>query len=122
MSVEIQIELQGADEYSCAMERLDKELSTQLQSQIALWAEKVKNEAIQLAPAKTGYLRSTIYSRIKHGQIMIGAEASYASAVEFGTYRRTSRPFLNPALQTHLPELERVLLAAIDAAKAGAGL
>jgi len=122
MNVEIQIGLQGADEFANAMEHFDKGLLGHVQTQLTQWAEKVETEATRLAPKKTGYLRSTIYTRTQQGQVKVGAEATYAAAIEFGTLNTRARPFLQPALQNHLPELEHVLLEAVDSARTEARL
>lgn len=122
MSVEVQIDLQGAEEFAQAMNRLDTEMQSQVQARMAEWAETVRAEAAILAPVRTGYLRSTIYTRTQQWQAQVGAEAAYAAAVEFGTSHAQAKPFLQPALQQHLPELERVFSEAFDSAKTEANL
>jgi hypothetical protein len=86
------------------------------------WAENVKTEAQRTVPVRTGYLRSTIYARTQEWNAEVGAEASYAADIEFGTRTAQAKPFLNPTVQSRLPELERVLLQAVDSAKTEAGL
>jgi HK97 gp10 family phage protein len=44
------------------------------------------------APVKTGYLASTVYKEIGFGEAKVGAAASYAAAVEFGTAPHEIRP------------------------------
>ncbi len=122
MSVEVQIDLQGAEEIAQAMNRLDTQMQSQVQTRLAEWAETVRAEATRLAPVRTGYLRSTIFARTQQWQAEVGAEAAYAAAVEFGTRHAQAKPFLQPALQQHLPELERVFLEALDSAKTEASL
>jgi HK97 gp10 family phage protein len=122
MSVEINCDLTGAEEFKQAIKRFDAEMQRQVHEQLAKWAETVKTEATHLVPARTGYLRSTIYARIQEWCTEVGAEAAYAANIEFGTRYAQAKPFLNPAVQTHLPELERILLGALDLAKMEAGL
>ncbi len=122
MSVEVQINLVGAEEFARAMSHFDAEMQAKVQTRLAEWAETVKTEAIRLAPVRTGYLRSTIYARTQERQTIVSVEASYAAAVEFGTRYSQAKPFLQPALQEHLPELERFMLEAVDSAKTEAGL
>jgi len=86
------------------------------------WASDVKALAKQLVPVRTGYLRSTIYAKIQEWVAEIGAEAPYALFVEFGTRHMQAQPYLYPAIQEHLPQLEDIICAAIDAAKAEANL
>jgi HK97 gp10 family phage protein len=122
MSVEITLDLAGAAEFKQAIARFDAEMQRQVHEQLAKWAEAVKTEATRLVPVRTGYLRSTIYARIQEWNMEVGAEAAYAANVEFGTRYAMAQPFLNPAVQAHLPELERVLVEALNLAKVEAGL
>ena len=122
MSVEINLDLAGAEEFTQAIKRFDSEMQRQVHEQLATWAENVKTDATRTVPVRTGYLRSTIYARVQEWNMEVGAEAAYAAAVEFGTRHAMAQPFINPAVQARLPELERVLLAALDSAKLEAGL
>lgn len=122
MSVEITLDLAGAEEFKQAIARFDAEMQRQVHEQLAKWAENVKTEATRLVPVRTGYLRSTIYARIQEWNTEVGAEAAYAANIEFGTRYAMAKPFLNPAVQARLPELERVLLTALNLAKMEAGL
>lgn len=122
MSVEINLDLTGVEGCKQVFARFDTEMKNRVQQQLARWADMVKTEARRLAPVRTGYLRSTIYARIQEWTTEVGADAAYASNVEFGTRYTMAQPFLQPAVQERLPELERVMLAALDLAKAEAGL
>jgi HK97 gp10 family phage protein len=122
MSVEINLDLSGDEEFQQAIARFDAEMQRRVQEQLARWADAVTAEARRLVPVRTGYLRSTIYARTLEWSAEVGAEASYASGVEFGTRYAMAKPFLSPAVQARLPELERVLLEAVDLAKSEAGL
>jgi HK97 gp10 family phage protein len=88
---------------------------------LRLWAEAVKEEAQAIVPVRSGYLRSTIYAEIADWIANIGAEATYAAFVEFGTRRMMARPYLQPALEMYLPQLEQIVADAIEAAKGDAG-
>ena len=117
MSVSVNINLLGAEEFKAAISRFDIEMQHQVQARLADWAESVRGEAERLVPVRTGYLRSTIFAKAEEWQMEVGSEAAYAAAVEFGTCRSQAKPYLNPAVETRLPELEGVLLQAIDSAK-----
>jgi HK97 gp10 family phage protein len=114
--------VEGIEEFQAAMLQFDGALQNQVYRFLASWAADVKAEAMRLVPVRTGYLRSTIYARISEWVAEIGAEATYAYWVEFGTRYMRAQPYLYPAIQAYLPQLEAVILAAIDAAKAEAGL
>jgi HK97 gp10 family phage protein len=122
MSVEITLDLAGAAEFKQAIAQFDAEMQRQVHEQLAKWAETVKTEAARLVPVRTGYLRSTIFAQVQEWNTEVGAEAAYAANVEFGTRHAMAQPFLNPAVQAHLPELERVLVEALNLAKVEAGL
>jgi HK97 gp10 family phage protein len=122
MAVEIMCEVSGVEEFKQAVQQLDSAMQKYVHELLACWAADVKALAKQLAPVRTGYLRSSIYAKVQEWVAEIGAEATYAMFVEFGTRYMQARPYLFPAVEEYLPELERIILEAIDQAKAEAGL
>lgn len=122
MAVEITLDAECVSELKAAMQQLNSSIQQYVQRQLTLWAEDVKTLAKQLVPVRTGHLRGSIYAKIQDWVAEIGAEATYALFVEFGTKFMQARPYLYPALQEHLPRLEQIICEAIDMAKAEAGL
>jgi HK97 gp10 family phage protein len=122
MSVEMEIDVEGSKELRQALSHLDVELQNQIHERLAGWAETVRAEASRLAPARSGYLRSSVYTRTRGWEAEVGAEAVYAASVEFGTDRAQAKPFLNPAVEVHLPELERLVADALQTGASEAGL
>jgi len=122
MAIEISCEVKGIEEFQKAMLNFDSAMQRQVYRQLASWAADVKALARQLVPVRTGHLRSSIYAKISEWVAEIGAEATYALFVELGTRRMRAQPYLYPAIQQHLPRLEQIILDALDAAKAEAGL
>ncbi|MBT0158960.1 hypothetical protein G4O51_03130 [Candidatus Bathyarchaeota archaeon A05DMB-2] len=104
------------------MKRFDSGMQRQVHRFLASWAADVKAQAVKNAPMVTGYLRSTIYARVKEWVAEIGADAAYALFVELGTRYMQAHPYLYPAVQQYLPELEAVIASAIEQAKTEAGL
>jgi HK97 gp10 family phage protein len=104
------------------MQRFDSGMQRHVHRQLASWAADVKAQAVKNAPIVTGYLRSTIYARVKEWVADIGADAAYAVFVELGTRYMRAQPYLYPAIQQYLPELEAVVVSAIEQAKVEAGL
>ena len=104
------------------MQKLDSGMQRQVHSFLASWAADVKAQAVKNAPMVTGYLRSTIYAKVKDWVVDIGADATYALFVELGTKYMRAQPYLFPAIQQYLPELEAVIVSAIEQAKVEAGL
>jgi HK97 gp10 family phage protein len=122
MAVEITCDVEGIEEFKAAMQQFDSGMQRHVHRLLAIWAADVKALAKQLAPVRTGHLRSSIYANISEWVAEIGAEATYALFVEFGTRYMQAQPYLYPAIQEYLPQLEAIICEAIDAAKAEAGL
>lgn len=122
MAVEITCEFTGVEEFKQAMQQFDTNMQRQVQKQLENWAAEVQALAKQLVPVRTGHLRSSIYTKISDWMAEIGAEATYALFVEFGTRYMQAHPYLYPAIQEHLPRLEAIICEAIDQAKAESGL
>ena len=104
------------------MQRFDSGMQREVHSFLVSWAADVKAEAQRIVPVRTGYLRSTIYAKVKEWVVEVGADAAYALFVELGTKYMQAHPYLYPAIQEYLPQLESVVVAAIEQAKAEAGL
>lgn len=104
------------------MQKFDSGMQREVHSFLTSWAEAVKTQAVKNAPIVTGYLRNSIYGKIKEWVAEIGADACYALFVELGTKYMRGQPYLYPAIQQYLPELEAVIVSAIEQAKAEAGL
>jgi HK97 gp10 family phage protein len=104
------------------MQRFDSGMQREVHRFLVSWAAEVKAEAMRLVPVRTGYLRSSIYAKIQEWVAEIGAEATYALFVELGTKYMQAQPYLFPAIQQYLPELEAVIVSAIEKAKVEAGL
>lgn len=122
MSIEISCYVKGIEEFQRAMHNFDSAIQKHVHRQLVSWAADVKALAKQLVPVRTGYLRSSIYAKISEWVAEIGAEATYGLFVELGTHRMRAQPYLYPAIQRYLPCLEQIILDALEAAKAEAGL
>lgn len=104
------------------MSKFDSGLQRHVHRYLASLAADVKAEARRLVPVRTGYLKSKIYARIQEWVAQIGADAAYALFVELGTRHMRAQPYLWPAIQQYLSQLENIICQAIDAARAEAGL
>ena len=121
MALEIGCDVAGIEEFKQALQQFDSGMQRYVHRQLASWAADVKALAKQLVPVRTGHLRSSIYAKIQEWVAEIGAEATYALFVEFGTRYMQAQPYLYPAIQEYLPQLEQIICEAIDQAKAEAG-
>jgi HK97 gp10 family phage protein len=117
MAVKINCTINGVKELQQAMQSFDQALQRNVHSLLASWAADVKEEAMRKAPVRTGYLRSSIYAKVQDWVVQLGAEATYALFVELGTRYMMAQPYLWPAIQEHLPQLEQLVKDAIEAAK-----
>jgi HK97 gp10 family phage protein len=122
MSVEVQFDLQGVDEFVAAVQRFDAATQERIRAWLYDWAQRVCAQAERNAPVRTGYLKSTIYAAVQEWVAQIGVGASYGYFVEFGTRFMRAQPFLYPAIQEFLPELEMNIIGALEQAKAEAAL
>ena len=103
------------------MRNFDSGIQKHVHRLLASWAADVKASARQLVLVRTGHLQQSIYAEVREWVVQIGAEATYAMFVEFGTRYMQARPYLYPAIQAYLPQLEEIIQEAIDAAKVEAG-
>jgi len=116
MSVEMETEVEGLGEFQQKMERADSSLRAGVHQRLAELANSVKETAQQLAPVRTGYLRSTIYAQVDDWTVKVGAHALYAAYVEHGTRFMRGRRFLSQSVEAHLPQLESVIALAVEEA------
>jgi len=121
LSIEITCDVKGIEKFQEAMRQFDSGMQRHVHRLLAGWVADVKALAKQLVPVRTGHLRSSIYAKISEWVAEIGAEATYALFVELGTRRMQARPYLYPAIQEYLPQLEDIIRDAIETAKAEAG-
>ncbi len=122
MSVSVELDLQGGEAFAQALGRFDLEMQNQIQRALSDWSTQVQQEAQRLVPVRTGYLQSTIYTKSQQWQIEVGADAAYAAAVEFGTRNQQAQPYLQPAIDANLPNLEATMVEGLERAKTEAQL
>jgi len=121
VSVECTVDIEGVEEFREALRRLDAATLENVRRQLEMWAQTVKDIARAKVPVRTGYLRSTIFAKIRDWVAEVGAEATYAAYVEFGTQYMRAQPYLRPALEAQYDVLEQIIVEAIEAAKREAG-
>ncbi len=77
--------MQGVGEFQAAMAKLDQGMQTEVHRYLASWAEDVKSDAMRSVPVRSGALRNSIYAKVEEWVVNLGAEATYAYFVEYGT-------------------------------------
>jgi len=123
VSVEMQIDVRGVQELQLKLDRLDQNVRGKVDDALNCEVEATRLRAQSLAPRRTGYLASTIFAeRVREWAFKLGARASYAFFVEFGTRFMQARRFLTRALDSGLLELVQNVNQAIREAVSEAGL
>lgn len=106
MSVEMHTDVRGIAELEPKLDRLDQNLRSFVDDALDVEVQAMQTRAQSLAPKRTGYLGSTIFSeRISEWAFKLGARAPYALFVEFGTRFMQGRRFLTQALELSLSGL-----------------
>lgn len=89
---------------------------------VAKTALDIERDAKIAAPVDTGNLRNSISHEIRAqgglsgGSIIaaIGPTAEYGAFVEYGTSRMSPQPYLGPAFDRHVGDLDKALLSVMD--------
>lgn len=123
------VEISGSAELTARLERLASRIGELSGEALVELAEHIVEDAKALCPVDTGSLKRSIrYERDPDGSIIIAAggggvinprtrrEVDYAAYVEFGSSRSPAQPFLQPALEKNLPNLEPLLSGKIEEA------
>lgn len=114
MAFEINIEYGALEELQEKLCNVDTKLKWEIRVKLEEAAAMLKETAQQFAPARTGYLRSTIYAHGQDEEILFGAAAPYALYLEYGTSRIKPKRFLTRALEALLPSIISMLNEAVE--------
>jgi len=97
--IDLEIKVEQLENVISSLERAPPRIQEKVDEQLGLGVGIVAEQARQLAPFRTGYLRSTIgFRRQAPLNWIVYAGAHYAGFVEFGTSKMAARPYLRPAL------------------------
>ena len=92
--------LSSLDEYQeNVLERLQKDIE-----KAALTLEK---DAKENCPVDTGRLRASITTKMGKLEAEVGTNVEYAPSVEFGTSKQKAQPFMRPALDKAITQLNK---------------
>ena len=114
MSVEMEVQFEGQGEFQLKMERADVSMKALVQQRLEELAESIKETAQRMAPVRTGYLRSTIFTEAAEWTVRVGASAPYAAYVEYGTRFMHGRHFLSQAVEMHRLQLVNIVGEAVN--------
>lgn len=99
------------------IEKYRTDVKEKTQQVLAEGGERIQNEAQSRAPVRTGTLRGSIESRTEDMRVEVVATTDYAAFVEFGTRNQEPQPFLTPAFELILPQIERDIEEALKNAE-----
>ena len=117
MAVEMQVDIYGIPELREKLDRLDQNMRVYVDQALDFEVQAMQNRAQSLAPKRTGYLASTVFAqKIGEWSFKLGARASYAFFVEFGTRFMQARRFLSRALELSMLGLVQHVNHAIQTA------
>lgn len=121
MSIEVELEEKGIEEFKTKMERLDYNMRRNVHQQLRKLGTDMNNMARQIVPVKTGRLRASIYAKVQEWMLKVGATAPYAVFVEFGTRYMRAHRFLSQTIETYRPRLREIIKRGVDNAIHEAG-
>jgi HK97 gp10 family phage protein len=114
LSVELQVDLVGSD-FRQQMEHVDASIKACVQERLEEIAESIRETAQRLAPVRTGYLRSTVFTEaLTEWTVKVGARAPYASYMEYGTRYITGHHFLSNAIEQHRIQFADMISQAVS--------
>jgi len=106
MSAEMTIDLQGIVELQRKLDRLDQNMLSYVDQALSNEVSNIRELAQSLAPKRTGFLASTVFvEKMGEWTFKLGARATYAYFVEFGTHFMKARRFLTTTLESSKPSL-----------------
>lgn len=89
---------------------IGKELAEKVEMGVEKAARECETMAKELAPVRTGYLKSSIQcEKIDNLNWLVAAQAEYSGYVEFGTRFSAPRPYMTPAASKAIENLQRFM-------------
>jgi len=114
--IELEIKVEQLENVINFLENGHPRIQEKVDEQLEVGAGIVADQARQLAPFRTEYLRSTIgFERQAPLHWIVYAGAYYAGFVEYGTSKMAARPYMRPALALTQPTI--LALAKLGIAK-----
>lgn len=115
MSIELDIEVEGADEAAATLREIGDNLQANIGEALRQAAELIVSEAQANAPVDTGHLRDSIeVTEESDDSVTVVAGAEYAAYVEYGTSKMAAQPFFEPAIESVRSEIERMIRDALE--------
>jgi HK97 gp10 family phage protein len=106
------------DEVTPKLRGWTQRMRSEVCAEVDVVGANMKDLAWNIAPVRSGFLRSTIYYEVQKELLTLefGARAYYAYFVERGTAHMAARSFLRPAMSAHEQQLlDAILLGCMKA-------
>jgi HK97 gp10 family phage protein len=118
MAEEISIEVVGLQKALDNLEKFGEEFEAELEQALSDAAFAIEGKAKEFCPVDTGRLRNSIHA-VKDGHLEYHIQdgTNYGVFQEFGTSKMPAQPFLMPAVDIVIPQLEAKIDAAIKQAE-----
>ncbi len=95
------------DTFTPKLRGLTDRMRRNIADKLQLTGQDMVDLARSIVPVRTGFLRDSIFFQLVESDLnlTVGAAASYAFFVEFGTRFQRSQPFIRPALDAYQQKL-----------------
>ena len=90
-----------------SLDKYQEDVLEGLQQDIEKAALTLEKNAKQNCPVDTGKLRASITTEVGNLEAEVGTNVEYALYVEFGTSKQSAQPFMRPALDKAITQLNK---------------
>ena len=91
--------------FLASLDKYQEDVLEGLQKDIEKAALTLEKNAKQNCPVDTGKLRASITTEVGNLEAEVGTNVAYALYVEFGTSKQKAQPFMRPALDKAITQL-----------------
>ena len=93
--------------FLASLDKYQEDVLEGLQKNIEDAALLLERNAKQNCPVDTGKLRASITTEVGKFEAEVGTNVEYAQCVEFGTSKQSAKPFMRPALDKAITQLNK---------------
>ena len=93
--------------FLASLDKYQEDVLEGLQKDIEKAALTLEKNAKQNCPVDTGKLRASITTEVGNLEAEVGTNVEYALYVEFGTSKQSAQPFMRPALDKAITQLNK---------------
>ena len=104
--------IKGLDELKAQLKRISV---VEKQRALLAGAFTLQKYSMQNTPVDTGFLKNSHEARVSGDGAELAVKANYAFYVEFGTSKWAGKPFVRPAIDTHMREIAEAVGRQLEA-------